>query len=414
MKRGISIILAAILFSLTLLPCSAGITFAENENPEVEQELPLHAQSAVLIDAASGRVLYGKNELEKRPMASTTKIMTCILALEAGSPDDVVTASSKAAGQPKVHMGVTQGQTFRLKDLLYSLMLESHNDAAMMIAEHIGGSQEGFACLMNQKARELGCYDTWFVTPNGLDAQVTGEDGEVHIHSTTAADLARIMQYCISESPQKDKFLEITQTQNYYFTDIDGKRSYNCVNHNALLTMMNGVVSGKTGFTGGAGYSYVGALKDDGRTFIVALLGCGWPPHKTWKWADSRSLLQYGMKNYSYQEVFQVKQWKAVPVTDAVPDGGNVSGEALTGLTMNLKKEDMSLKLLKREDERVTIKEDIPKVLAAPVHEGEAVGSVSYYLEDQLVKTYPVYAADEVEKITPGWCVKTVLLKYLL
>ena len=412
MKRSISIILSVVLFSLLLLPFPA-YSETGSEASSGEQDLTLHAQSAVLIDAASGRVLYGKNELQKRPMASTTKIMTCILALETGNPEDVVTASQNAAAQPKVHLGVSKGQTFYLKDLLYSLMLESHNDAAVMIAEHIGGSVAGFAAMMNQKARELGCYDTCFITPNGLDAETAGPDGEKQIHSTTAADLARIMRYCVLESPRKEQFLEITQTQNYYFTDIDKKHSYNCTNHNALLSMMNGALSGKTGFTGGAGYSYVGALEDDGRTFVVALLGCGWPPHKTWKWADTRLLFQYGMKNYSYEEVFRVTEWGAVPVADAVPRDGELGGIARVELTMNLKKDEMSLRLLKRKDEKVTIKEDIPKELTAPVREGEAVGSVSYYLEGRLVKSYPVYAAEEAQRISFGWCLKKTLEKYL-
>ncbi len=143
----------------------------KNTTIQTKDELNLYAQSAVLMDASTGRVLYGKNENLARPMASTTKIMTCILALESGNLSDTVTASQNAASQPKVHLGVYKGETFLLKDLLYSLMLESHNDAAMMIAEHIGGSQEGFARLMNQKARDLGCEDTYFITPNGLDAK---------------------------------------------------------------------------------------------------------------------------------------------------------------------------------------------------------------------------------------------------
>ena len=130
----------------------------------------LYATSAVLMDADSGRILYEKNGFEKRPMASTTKIMTCILALEKGNAEDIVTASAYAASRPKVHLGVTEGETFRFGDLLYSLMLESHNDAAVMIAEHLGGSVEGFADMMNAKAGELGCEDTYFITPNGLDA----------------------------------------------------------------------------------------------------------------------------------------------------------------------------------------------------------------------------------------------------
>lgn len=118
-------------------------------------------------------------------MASTTKIMTCILALENGQEQTVATASAKAAAAPKVHLGVREGEQFLLGDLLYSLMLESHNDAAVMIAETIGGSVEEFASLMNEKAAAIGCTDTHFVTPNGLDASDAGGD-----HHTTAADLA--------------------------------------------------------------------------------------------------------------------------------------------------------------------------------------------------------------------------------
>ncbi len=122
------------------------------------------------MDADSGRVLYGKEEETVLPMASTTKIMTCILALENGSLTDEVEASSHAASQPQVHLGMNKGDRFCLEDLLYSLMLESHNDSAVAIAEHIGGSVEGFAELMNEKAGEIGCTDTHFITPNGLDA----------------------------------------------------------------------------------------------------------------------------------------------------------------------------------------------------------------------------------------------------
>ena len=164
---------------------------------EEKDGLKLYSQSAVLMDGYSGRVLYGKNEKQVRPMASTTKIMTCILALEMGDLDDLVTASSCAASQPKVHMGVKKGEKYLLKDLLYGLMLESYNDAAVMIAEHIGGTGKDFARLMNKKAEDLGCRDTWFITPNGLDAKETDETGKERIHSTTAEDLARIMVYCI-------------------------------------------------------------------------------------------------------------------------------------------------------------------------------------------------------------------------
>lgn len=174
----------------------------ENEDA-AEENLQLYAQAAVLMDADSGRVLYGKNEDAVLPMASTTKIMTCILALEYGDLEQIAEASAYAAGMPKVKLYVKQGEKFRLKDLLYSLMLESHNDAAVVVAEAVGGSVEQFAAMMNQKARDIGCYDTYFITPNGLDATVN-ETGKTH--ATTAADLAKIMAYCVTDSPKRKNF----------------------------------------------------------------------------------------------------------------------------------------------------------------------------------------------------------------
>ena len=199
----------------------------------------LFATAACLMDGDTGRVLFGKRETDPMAMASTTKIMTCILALENGQEQTVATASAKAAAAPKVHLGVREGEQFLLGDLLYSLMLESHNDAAVMIAETIGGSVEEFASLMNEKAAAIGCTDTHFVTPNGLDASDAGGD-----HHTTAADLARIMRYCVWISPKAAQFLAVTQTRSYTFWDLEKKNMFNCYNHNALLDQMDGAVSG--------------------------------------------------------------------------------------------------------------------------------------------------------------------------
>ena len=153
-------------------------------------------------------------------MASTTKIMSCILVLEEGDLTETVTVSEEAASQPEVKLGMKSGQRFRLKDLLYSLMLESHNDSAVAVAEHIAGSVQGFADMMNRKAEEIGCDATYFITPNGLDAE-----DEKGVHHTTAEDLARIMKYCITDSPERDGFLEITRTESYTFSDCEGSGS---------------------------------------------------------------------------------------------------------------------------------------------------------------------------------------------
>lgn len=371
--------------------------------------LKLYAQSAVLMDGSSGRILYGKGQDIIRPMASTTKIMTCILALEKGNPDDLVTASSNAASQPKVHLGVRSGEQYRLEDLLYALMLESYNDAAVMIAEHIGGSVDGFAEMMNQKAKELGCSDTYFVTPNGLDGVKKDKDGAEHIHSTTAVDLASIMRYCITESPKKDEFLKVTRTQNHSFSDKKGKRSFSCVNHNAFLNMMDGMLSGKTGFTGGAGYSYVGAMENDGRIYIIALLGCGWPPHKTYKWTDARKLFTYGLEHFKLRDVFQEESLPEIPVTGGLcwEEEGNC--QERTGASMHLTEEEMHLPLLLKEDEEVLITKKIPSVLQAPVREGQKIGTIDYSLNGTVVKQFPVYADRGVEQMTFSRVVRHIL-----
>ena len=202
-----------------LLPIFMVVVFCLTRHPlrvlADEPNLKLYAKAAVLMDADSGRVLYDLCGDEQLPMASTTKIMTLIVTLENADPEDTVMVSSYAASMPQVHLGIRSGEQYRLKDLMYSLMLESHNDSAVAIAEHVGGSVEHFAELMNRKAAEIGCRNTYYITPNGLDA---AEDGR--IHSTTARDLALVMSYCITKSPQKDTFLEITRTPDYSFTDL--------------------------------------------------------------------------------------------------------------------------------------------------------------------------------------------------
>lgn len=375
----------------------------------VSTELSLNALSAVLMDADSGRILYEKEGDVFRPMASTTKIMTCILALENGNLADVCTVSKNAASQPKVHLGASSGTKFYLKDLLYSLMLESHNDTAVTIAEQVGGSVELFTAMMNQKARDIGCTDTYFLTPNGLDASVTTSDGTQYTHGTTARDLAKIMRYCINDSPVKDEFLSITQTQNYSFTDTEKKKSFSCVNHNALLTMMDGALSGKTGFTGGAGYSYVGAIESEGRTYIIALLGSGWPPHKSYKWEDARKLFDYGKKNFFYRNVFEEVAIKPVPVLNGIPnDLEDRKTPVEVELTMNLTDEEKELALLMKEEEQVEKKVQLPGTLVAPVKAGDVVGQIIYQLDGTTVKTYPVYAKESIRRIDLSYCIRQI------
>ena len=391
------------------LAAAAAMILVVSSVPEVRAEgefaaSELYAKSACLMDCDSGRVLFGKEADTPLPMASTTKIMTCILALEKteNPAEQVVTASANAAAQPKVHLGVSEGQQFYLGDLLYSLMLESHNDAAVMIAEGVAGSVEEFARQMNEKAQEIGCTDTHFVTPNGLD---TSDEGGAH--HTTASDLARIMRYCISQSPKAAEFLAITQTTSYSFWDLEQKSVFDCNNHNAFLSMMDGALSGKTGFTAQAGYCYVGAVKQDDRCFIVALLACGWPNNKNYKWSDTRKLMEYGLENYTYRDVFDNSfQGTVVKVENGQYENYPEEGEASAELTLNLPEESRHLKMLLRQDEQVEVSYQLPESLEAPVTAGTEAGRVDYSLGGQLLASYPVYIGQSVERIDYRWCLE--------
>lgn len=379
----------------------------ESGQAEVSGPGQLYALSAVLMDGDSGRVLFEKNGYEKRPMASTTKIMTLIVTLENANLDEIVTVSDYAASMPDVQLGIRAGEQYRLEDLLYSLMLESHNDSAAAIAEHVGGSVEGFAAMMNAKARDIGCYDTYYITPNGLDAE--DENG---VHSTTAADLARVMRYCISQSPEKDEFLKITRTNAYSFSDAECLRNFTVGNKNAFLGMMEGALSGKTGFTNNAGYCYVGALERDGRTFIVSLLACGWPNNRSYKWSDTRKLMSYGLAYYQYRNVWQDVLPESLPVENGIPENGDLTELAYTEI--QLAKEEPDLKLLLAEGEDLEVKMELPETVTAPVEPGTVIGSVCYYLNGTAVRAYPVETADTVEAVSVRWCFFCTAAKYFL
>lgn len=349
------------LFILIQNPAAA----AETGQQEEKEKLSLNARAAVLMDADSGRILYGKNETMVFPMASTTKIMTLIVALEHNEPDQIVMASAWASAMPEVRLGVHEGERYRMEDLYYAMMLESFNDAAMMIAEGTVGSVENFAELMNEKAISLGCTQTYFITPNGLDAA-----DEKGVHSSTAEDMAKIMRYAIDN----EDFLKITQTADYSFTDCDRKRSFEVHNKNVLLTMMDGVLSGKTGYTADAGYCYVCAVKKDDRTFIAALLGSGWPPHKGYKWSDVQTLLDYGDKNYRYQ---------TIDISKGVPDRqvhvmkGEHDFAAVRAKQTNYR-------FLLSSEDKVHVESVLPGQLEAPVEAGQSVGSIRIFVNGDL------------------------------
>lgn len=402
-----------LLFSFLYLPVKgeALVYSKENFNRQIFRQLPedtqntelspteLYAKAAVLMDGRTGRVLYEKDGKEKLSNASTTKIMTCILVLEQECEEQIAEVSAYAGAQPKVHLGVRSGQQFLIKDLLYSLMLESHNDAAVILAEHIGAKTlnltdsagqrnteeskqavAAFAKRMNEKALEIGCENTTFVTPNGLDAVqvMENEKGEETIvtHGTTATDLAKIMAYCVTLSPKKEEFLEITRTVDHSFSDIEGRGSYCCHNHNAFLGMMEGALSGKTGFTNSAGYCYVGALQREERIYTIALLACGWPNHKGWKWQDSRKLYNYGLENYAYREFLPEVSVQPLVVSGGQAFDGNPYHKVEV---LPVLEEVDAMEILSGTGEYMEAELESVDHLTAPVEEGTQTGVVTYY-----------------------------------
>lgn len=406
-KAALFLLCACILTVSFVCP---GIKANAQSDEENSTNLRLYAQSAILMDAGSGRILYEKNGHEKKPMASTTKIMTCILTLECGNLEDEVEVSSYAAGMPKVKLGIRQGETYKLRDLLYSLMLESHNDSAVVIAEAVGGSVEGFAAMMNQKARDIGCFDTYFITPNGLDA-VVNDSGRTH--STTARDLAKIMAYCVTDSAAREEFLEITRTAGYDFTDAEGKRSFHCNNHNAFLGMMPEALSGKTGFTNNAGYCYVGALESEGRIFTVALLACGWPNNRNYKWSDMKQLAAYGMEQYRYRDIYEAKEFETIRVENGIDRAsGKPYEEAYVPVRVDDRGE-TELSYLLSDRDKIEVKTQTARTLQAPVEADAQIGTVSYYLNGDLVRQYPVVTTQDVEARTYGFICTYLIQTYL-
>ena len=366
------------------------------------EDLNLYAKSAVLTDADTGRILYGKDAGTPMANASTTKIMTCLLAIESGKIQDTVTFSKHACSMPKVRLGCPTGTQFVLEDLLYSLMLESHNDTAAAIAEHVAGSVEAFADLMNERAAEFGCQNTHFVTPNGLDR--SDKKGE---HQTTAYDLSLIMAACI----QNDKFLEITETASKTISSIDGTFQAALNNHNALLSMLDGVISGKTGFTAKAGYCYVGAYRQNDRTYTFALLACGWPNHKNYKWEDSKALISYGNDHYGNRTILKEEEHQTIDLNRTMVKTFGKNHYYFTN-TLSVTKEACAFQILVSENDEITMNPQGQKELSFPVTEGDVVATEEILWNGLPVQTRRILADETLFASDYPWCLWEILLKW--
>ena len=269
------------IFLVILIVFSNQLLAVDNSSVEQADVPTINSRAAIVYDRNSGTILYGKNENEKRKMASTTKIMTCIVVLENSDLDTIVTVSSKAAGTGGSRLGLHTNDKISVTNLLYGLMLCSGNDAAVALAEHVGGSVQGFADLMNKKALELGLSSTHFVTPHGLD----NDD-----HYTTAYELAIITNYAL----ENETFRKFVGTKSISITI--NNYSKTLTNTNELLGYLDGVYGVKTGFTNGANRCLVTAVKRNNMDLICIVLGADTKKNRT---QDSINLIEYVFSNYS-------------------------------------------------------------------------------------------------------------------
>lgn len=373
-----------LIISLTLINVPAHAAEAAQE-PNVE------AKGAILMEYDTGRVLYERCADDPLPNASTTKIMTAILTIEKCGLQDVVTASKNAAQTPPTKMYLEVGEKQTVETLLYALMLESANDAAVALAEHVSGSVTVFAELMNDKAKELGAYNTEFVTPNGLDS------GN---HHTTARDMALISRYALKNRD----FQKIIGTP-YVATPVRGGdyKRHTFVNKDRLLSEFDGALGIKTGYTGGAGHCFVGAAHRNGMTLVSVVLGSGWGDRgKEQKWIDTKTLLNYGFNNYKYVEIAKKD--------DLVKTAGVLHSKGAS-ISMRLKN---SLALPLSDDEKNTVKLvcNLPEEVDAPVTRGEKLGYADVSIEGKHIAKIDIIADRSVErhdfnismgKILNGW-----------
>ncbi len=331
--RRIAALLMMLACVWTLLPSTA-----------VAEEVGTSALACVVIDEASGRVLLSHNAEAPLPMASTTKVMTALLALESGDLDAPVTCSRNAFGVPGTSIYLSEGETLTLREMLYGLMLASGNDAATAIAEHIGGSVSDFCAMMTARAAELGCKHTVFLTPHGLPCEG---------HYTTAHDLALIAR----EAMTHPEFREIVGTSRA--TIPWESRGYDRVlnNKNRLLTTYEGATGIKTGYTKKAGRCLVFGAERDGMRIIGVVLNC-------WDWFNEAARLM-DVAFERYEAVTMLHAGESVATLDVLHADGCTVEAVLSA--------DLTGVVAKGSIPQVEI--DLPDSLEAPVQKGQVLGT---------------------------------------
>lgn len=366
MKKTILSLALIVFLSLTQ------VLYASSSVPNVK------GKGAVLIEQESGRVLYEQNAYTPLPMASTTKIMTCILAIEEGKLDDVVTTSKRANSAPPVKLHLKVGEKQRLGDLLYALMLQSDNDVAVAIAEHIGGSVEHFCEMMTEKAKSIGAEHTSFKTPNGLDAEG---------HYASAYDMALIGAYAL----KNPEFVKIVTTEliSIPTTPTENSQRHDLQNKNRFIYAYEGSNGLKTGFTNKAGHCFVGGAVRNDMQLVAVSLGAGWGKGgKTQKYTDVINMMNYGFKNY--EKVVLVEPQKdvaTVPINKALASEIRVS--------CNHK---IVMPITQTEKENIYVKKVLPTHVVAPIKEGEAIGELQVICEGVTLAKVPLTAQESTNK----------------
>lgn len=345
------------------------------------EELDINSRIALIYDRASGEILYQKNGEKQTPMASTTKIMTAIVVLENVDLKETVTIDAKSAGIGGSRLGLKKNDKITVNDLLYGLLLRSGNDAAVALANYVGGSVEEFANMMNEKAKEIGLTNSHFIVPHGLD-----NEG----HYTTAFELAKMADYALNI----EKFREIVSTQTTTI-NINGytKAIYNT---NQLVGSISGVYGVKTGFTNGAGRCLVTSCKRDDLDIITVIIGADTTKIRT---SDTIKLIEYANKNFdmiNIKEIVQEKfeQWLNINEGRIYVNKGMQNNVEL--YLEELEFENMAIQ--KNEKDSIEIEVNSIFYLEAPVQEQQIIGNVKVLLNGEVINVLNIYNANEIQK----------------
>lgn len=337
-----------------------------------KEELKITSTAAIVMEQSTGRVLYEKNMRKRVKIASTTKILTAIVAIENGSLSDMVTVSKKAAGTGGSEVGIVAGSEVSLESLMYGMLLKSGNDCAVAIAEHIGGDVENFAKMMNKKAYEIGAKDTNCTNPHGLDT----ED-----NYSTAYDLALIARYAKTNDTLSKMMATKSITVNF------GKVPKYLANTNKLLSTYVYCDGGKTGFTNMANRCLVATAKKEDLEIVAIVLGANTTDIR---FNECKELLKYGIENYKMVNINDKINWYIdIPIIK-----GNVYSY------IRKFDADLTLPLKEGEIEEIYLSQSIVPILTAPVNRGTLLGNISLYIGEEELYKRNIYLDQEIKKNT--------------